>query len=54
MELVVTLRGDVVPAAEEEAVAAVQYIDTPVVGQEGARGVDRRAASPRETREVDG
>ena len=49
----VTLGGDVVPAAEEEAVATVQQIDAPLIGQEGAGGVDRRAASPRETCEVD-
>jgi hypothetical protein len=52
MELL-TLGGDVVPAAEEEAVAAIQYIHAPALGKEGAGGVDRRAASTRDIGEVD-
>lgn len=52
-ELVATGR-DAVPAAEEEAVAAVQENDAPVAGEEREGGADRRAAAPPDAGELDG
>ena len=51
-ELVGTGR-DFVPAAEEEAVAAVQEVDAPVAGEERGRGADQRAAAALDAGEVD-